>query len=79
MKTAFDDYDCPKDIMLHDPSPPSTLRMVFWSSDKSQGLRGRYLGQIMDNGNSIKVIRRMGDLGVTVKSISDGVRLLRIW
>ncbi len=77
MKTAFDDYDCPTDIRLHDPSPRSTTRMVFLTPDKSDGDQGRYLGQIIDLGSTIKVIRGMGDSGVTVRDISAGVRLLK--
>lgn len=77
MKTAFDDYACPPDIRLHDPCPQSALRMVFLTTDKSEGEQGRYLGQIVDLGCTIKVIRKMGDAGATVRGIEAGVRLLR--
>jgi hypothetical protein len=53
MMTLFDDYEVPEGIELHDPSPPSTLRMVF---------KGRQLlGQVQQAGQRVRVIARMGD------------------
>lgn len=75
MKTAFDDYDCPTDIRLCDPSPPSAWRMVYLLADQRRVCR--LLGLIIDNGSMIRVLRYHGDSGVTVRDISAGVRLLK--
>ncbi len=77
MKTAFDDYDCPADIVLYDPCPPSWMRMVFLTTDKSQGPQGRLLGSIFTSLHEIKVVPRKGAAGPTVRDISAGIRLLR--
>jgi hypothetical protein len=78
LKTIFDDYVPPEGITLHDPSPPSAVRMVFQKIEDDSWPRDmKLLGSITDGGNSIRVIRRMGDQGITVRDMSAAMRTLR--
>ena len=79
LKTIFDDYEPPEGIVLHDPSPPSALRMVFSTASETNFPHTKtFLGQIIDGGHTIRVIRRMGDAGVTVRHLSAAMRLLGV-
>lgn len=78
LKTIFDDYEPPEGITLHDPSPPSALRMVFQKVEDDTWPRDmKLLGSIMDGVTEIRVVRRMGDPGITVRNLSAAMRTLR--
>lgn len=78
LKTIFDDYEPPEGITLHDPTPPSAMRLVFEKTGADMCPQDhKLLGSIMDGVTEIRVVCRMGDPGITVRNLSAAMKTLR--